>query len=74
MVILSIIAIFLDLFAILLAFTALIASFRNDQEIESIKSWYPFCQILKIKIPEKDDFEWEDKNDRSEESSRADFE
>ena len=26
-------------------------------EIEAIKSWYPFCEILKIKIPEKDDFE-----------------
>lgn len=50
MVILSIIAIFLDLFAILLAFTALIASFRNDQEIEAIKSWYPFCEIMKIRI------------------------
>lgn len=29
----------------------------ND-EIKRIKSWYPFCEILKIKIPEKDDFEW----------------
>lgn len=27
------------------------------EEIEAIKSWYPFCEILKIKIPEKDDFE-----------------
>ena len=51
MVILSIIAIFLDLFAIFLALTALIASFRNDQEIEAIKSWYPFCEIVKIRIP-----------------------
>lgn len=25
-------------------------------EIESIKSWYPFCEMLKLKIPEKDDF------------------
>ena len=74
MIILSIIAILLDLFAIFLALTALIASFINDKEIEAIKSWYPFCQILKIKIPEKDDFEWEDKNDRSEESSRTDSE
>ena len=30
-----------------------------EKEIEAIKSWYPFCEILKIKIPEKDDFEWE---------------
>lgn len=27
------------------------------EEIEAIKSWYPFCEILKFKIPEKDDFE-----------------
>lgn len=27
------------------------------EEIEAIKSWYLFCEILKIKIPEKDDFE-----------------
>lgn len=32
-----------------------------EKEIEAIKSWYPFCEILKIKIPEKDDFEWERK-------------
>lgn len=30
-----------------------------EKEIEAIKSWYPFCEILKIKIPEKDDFELE---------------
>lgn len=30
-----------------------------EEEIEAIKSWYPFCEIMKIKIPEKDDFEWE---------------
>lgn len=30
------------------------------EEIEAIKSWYPFCEILKIKIPEKDDFEWDE--------------
>lgn len=30
------------------------------EEIEAIKSWYPFCEILKIKTPEKDDFEWEE--------------
>ena len=26
-------------------------------EIEAIKSWYPVCKILKIKMPEKDDSE-----------------
>lgn len=57
MVILSIIAIFLDLFAIFLALTALIASFRNDQEIEAIKSWYPFCEIMKMRIPKGGDTE-----------------
>ena len=51
MVILFIVTIFLDLFALFLALTALIASFRNDQEIEAIKSWYPFCEIMKMKIP-----------------------
>lgn len=33
-----------------------------EKEIEAIKSWYPFCELLKIKIPEKDDFEWERRN------------
>lgn len=32
---------------------------RLEKEIEAIKSWYPFCEILKIKIPEKDDFDFE---------------
>jgi hypothetical protein len=32
-------------------FTALLASYRNDTEIEAIKSWYPFCEIMKIRIP-----------------------
>ena len=27
-------------------------------DVEGIKSWYPFCEILKIKIPEKDDFDF----------------
>ena len=36
-----------------------------EEEIEAIKSWYPFCEILKIKIPEQDDFEWEGKNENS---------
>ncbi len=33
------------------AFTAFLASYRNDTEIEAIKSWYPFCEIMKIRIP-----------------------
>lgn len=42
-----------------LILTVIAASYNNADEIERIKSWYPFCEILKIKIPEKDDFEWE---------------
>lgn len=30
-------------------FTALLASYRNDTEIEAIKSWYPLCEIMKIR-------------------------
>lgn len=42
-----------------LSITAILGGFNNHKEIEAIKSWYPFCEILKIKIPEKDDFESE---------------
>lgn len=34
-------------------FTAFFASYRNDTEIEAIKSWYPFCELLKIRIPKE---------------------
>lgn len=44
-----------------LSITALLAAKMNDDEIEAIKSWYPFCEILKIKIPEKDDFDFDNK-------------
>ena len=47
------------LFNTFLSITAILGGFRNNKEIEAIKSWYPFCEILKIKIPEKDDFESE---------------
>lgn len=40
-----------------LSITAILALFSNHKEIEAIKSWYPFCEILKIKIPEKEDFD-----------------
>ena len=40
-----------------LSITAILALFSNHKEIEAIKSWYPFCQLLKIKIPEKEDFD-----------------
>lgn len=42
-----------------LSITALLAAKMNNDEIEAIKSWYPFCEILKIKIPEKDDFDFD---------------
>lgn len=42
-----------------LSITAILGGFNTHKEIEAIKSWYPFCEILKIKIPEKDDFESE---------------
>lgn len=36
-----------------LSVTAILGGFNNHKEIEAIKSWYPFCEILKIKIPDK---------------------
>ena len=47
------------LFNTFLSITAILGGFTNHKDIEAIKSWYPFCEILKIKIPEKDDFESE---------------
>ena len=52
--------IFLVVWNIIISFiavTAFCGSFVNTKEIDGIKSWYPFCEILKIKIPEADDFE-----------------
>lgn len=52
--------IFLVIWNIIISFiavTALLGSYMNTQDIDGIKSWYPFCEILKIKIPEADDFE-----------------
>lgn len=49
---------------ILLAIWVILFSWRIkllEDEIERIKSWHPFCELLKIKIPEKDDFEFNDK-------------
>ena len=28
-----------------------------EEEIEAIKSWYPLCEFIKIKIPEEDESE-----------------
>lgn len=40
-----------------LSITAILGGFNNHKDIEVIKSWYPFCDIFKIKIPKKKDFE-----------------
>ena len=53
----GIIIAFAIVWALLISFltlTAILASFKNDKEIEAIKSWYPFCELMKIKIPEDD--------------------
>ena len=45
------------LWALLVSFltlTAILVGYRNDKEIEAIKSWYPFCELMKIKIPKDD--------------------
>ena len=34
-----------------LSITAILGGFNNHKDIESIKSWYPFCEIMKMKIP-----------------------
>lgn len=38
-----------------LVLTALLASKKNDDEIEAIKSWYPFCEIMKMRFPKNKD-------------------
>lgn len=37
-----------------LSVTAILAVFSNHKDIEAVKSWYPFCEILKAKIPKED--------------------
>lgn len=34
-----------------LAWTAILVGKKNDDEIEAIKSWYPFCELMKMRIP-----------------------
>ena len=34
-----------------LSVTAILAVFNNHKDIEAIQSWYPFCEIMKIRIP-----------------------
>lgn len=34
-----------------LSITAILGDFNNYKDIEAIKSWYPFCEIMKMRIP-----------------------
>lgn len=42
---------FWNLILSFLVLVALFAGKKNDDEIEAIKSWYPFCEIMKMRIP-----------------------
>ena len=33
-----------------LSITAILGGFNNHKDIEAIKSWYPFCEIMKMRI------------------------
>ena len=46
--------VFWNLILSFLVLTALLASKKNDDEIEAIKSWYPFCEIMKMRIPKNE--------------------
>lgn len=41
------------LFNTFLSITAILGGFTNHKEIEAIKSWYPFCEIMKMRIPKE---------------------
>lgn len=46
------------IFNIILIVLIIVQGFRItslEEEIEAIKSWYPFCEIMKIRIPESED-------------------
>ena len=48
------------IFDIALLILIIIQGFRItmlEEEIKAIKSWYPFCEIMKLKIPESEDKE-----------------
>ena len=53
MKILIVILILWNIFNTFVAITAILGGYINNKEIEVIKSWYPFCDIFKIKIPKK---------------------
>ena len=37
-----------------LSITAILGGFNNHKDIEAIKSWYPFCDIMKMRIPKEE--------------------
>ena len=40
-----------------LAWTAILVGKKNDDEIEAIKSWYPLCELMKMRISKGGDDE-----------------
>jgi hypothetical protein len=42
-----------SMFNTFIALTALLGGYRNYKEIEAIKSWYPFCELMKARIPKR---------------------
>lgn len=53
MKILIVILILWSIFNTFLSITAILGGFNNHKDIEVIKSWYPFCDIFKTRIPKK---------------------
>lgn len=37
-----------------LSITAILGGYNNHKDIEAIKSWYPFCDIMKMRIPKEE--------------------
>ena len=37
-----------------LSITAILGGFNNHKDIEAIKSWYPFCDIMKMRIQKEE--------------------
>ena len=40
-----------------LSITAILGGFNNHKEIEAIKSWYPLCEFIKMRIPKEERIE-----------------
>ena len=37
-----------------LSITAILGGFNNHKDIEAIKSWYPLCEFMKMRIPKEE--------------------